>query len=122
MSTVLELGRCKVSAEALNGGRGHAILLMILSWAAGETVTGFPRSIFVKYICEWTWPSGQECCSVIGQKYSSDKPTGPLVFLPSDIDYLQAKRCVFSPLNDLAVYTGGSAVILLAEKQNLEAE
>ena len=44
MSTVLELGRCKVSAEGLNGGRGHAILLTIASWAAGETVKGFPRS------------------------------------------------------------------------------
>ena len=43
MSTVMELGRCKVSAEALNGGRGHAILLTIASWAVGETVTGFPR-------------------------------------------------------------------------------
>ena len=94
MSTVFELGRCKVSAEGLNGERGHAILLTIASWAAGETKTGFPRSLFVKYICEWTL---QDCCSLIGQKYSSDRPTGPLVFLPSDIDYLQAKRCVFSP-------------------------
>ena len=72
MSTVLELGRCKVSAEALNGGRGHAILLTIASWAAGETKTGFPRSLFVKYICEWTGPPGQDCCSLIGQKYSGD--------------------------------------------------
>ena len=72
MSTVLELGRCKVSAEALNGGGGHAILLTIASWAAGETVTGFPRSLFVKYICEWTGPPGQDCCSLIGQKYSGD--------------------------------------------------
>ena len=31
MSTVLELGRCKVSAEGLNGDRGHAILLTIAS-------------------------------------------------------------------------------------------
>ena len=44
MSTGFELGRCKVSAEGLNGGRGHAILLTIASWAAGETVKGFPRS------------------------------------------------------------------------------
>ena len=43
MSTVLELGRCKVSAEAFNGGRGHAILLTIASWAASKTVTCFPR-------------------------------------------------------------------------------
>ena len=54
VSTVLELGRCKVSAEGLNGERGHAILLTIASWAAGETVISFPRSLFVKYICEWT--------------------------------------------------------------------
>ena len=43
MSTVFELGRCKVSAEGLNGGRGHAILLTIASWVPSEIMTGFPR-------------------------------------------------------------------------------